>query len=148
MDVRRVDPGLIPRRRHRVLRITAACCLTLGIVLLLADAVTFAAGLYFLFASLATSPPQAGGQPAPIIGVDMTDLLSGPELLVLLPWAFGLFTGLSLVMAGGLTRLMIHVEENTRASAQTLNEIRSQLGAVNPGGGPAGAQGNGPSAGT
>jgi hypothetical protein len=114
----------------------------------LASAGTLAAGLYILFAPLATSPTQAGGQPSPIIGIDMTDLLLGPGVLVLLTWAFGLFTGLSLVLAGGLTRLMIHVEENTRASAQALNELRSQLGAGNPGGGPAGAQGSGPSTGT
>src|SRR5262249_21743837 len=43
-------------------------------------------------------------------------------------WSFGfLLSGLQLIGLGGLFRLMIHLEENTRASAQFLDQIRSHM---------------------
>jgi hypothetical protein len=63
----------------------------------------------------------AGGPlPAPL------HVLAGYALL----WSFGiLFSGLQMVALGAFLRLMIHVEENTRASAQALDRIRSRLDA-------------------
>jgi hypothetical protein len=49
-------------------------------------------------------------------------------------WSCGiLFSGLQLLALGAFLRLMIHLEENTRASAQALDRIRSRLEA-NPAG--------------
>jgi hypothetical protein len=38
-----------------------------------------------------------------------------------------MITGLQLVACGALFRLLIHLEENTRASAQFLDKIRLRL---------------------
>lgn len=52
-------------------------------------------------------------------------------------WAFGiLFAGLQLIALAGFLRLMIHLEENTRATAQALDRIRSGLEARQAGAGP------------
>ena len=52
-------------------------------------------------------------------------------------WSFGiLFAGLQLIALGAFLRLMIHVEENTRASAQMLDRLRSRLEASPEGGEP------------
>jgi hypothetical protein len=43
-------------------------------------------------------------------------------------WSFGfLLSGFQFIGLGGLFRLMIHLEENTRASAQILDQIRSHM---------------------
>jgi hypothetical protein len=43
-------------------------------------------------------------------------------------WAFCIaISGLQLIALGALYRLMIHMEENTRASAQALETIRDRL---------------------
>jgi hypothetical protein len=43
-------------------------------------------------------------------------------------WSFCiLFSGLQLIILGAFCRLMIHLEENTRASAQMLDKLQSRL---------------------
>ncbi len=42
-----------------------------------------------------------------------------------------LFSGLQTIAMGAFLRLMIHLEENTRASEQMLDQMRSRLG-MNP----------------
>ena len=71
----------------------------------------------------------------PFVGPRVNVLPLAPWLsaTVALFWSFGLlFAGLQTVAMGTLCRLMIHMEENTRATAQVLDQIRSRLEGVEP----------------
>jgi hypothetical protein len=112
----RITPFREPGPRYTALRVIGFLCTLIGTILLLIGVgLMLVAGLYALAAS--------GG---PVAVPPQMQILASFSLL----WSFGiLFSGLQLVALGGFLRLMIHVEENTRASAQALDKIRSRLDA-------------------
>ena len=98
--------------RYPALRVVGLLCSLAGTILMVIGCLLLAfAGLYALAerGGPVAVPPQ---------------VVAGVSLL----WSFAiLFSGLQLIAIGGFLRLMIHVEENTRASAQALDRIRSRL---------------------
>ena len=110
----RITPFREPGPRYTALRVIGFLCTLIGTILLLIGVgLMLVAGLYALAAS--------GG---PVAVPPQMQILASFSLL----WSFGiLFSGLQLVALGGFLRLMIHVEENTRASAQALDRIRARL---------------------
>ncbi len=114
-------------RRYYSLRIIGAIFTLIGFMLLLLGAALLAFGLY----GLATG---SAGQPAPSANpmlphaqstVVLRELLGGALGII---WSIGLIVGgLQFAALGAFVRLMIHVEENTRASAQLLNKIARRL---------------------
>lgn len=92
--------------RYATLRVVGAACSVLGGFLLVAGALLVAVGL---------------------IGVttDLIRPINGVGVGVALIWSIGLFaSGLQALAFGAFVRLAIHVEENTRATAQALDKLR------------------------
>jgi hypothetical protein len=115
------------RERYHGLRIVGAFFTLLGFLLLATGTLVLAYGLYLLVtAGTGESPPEPG--PFTIrhtgwlfAGVDMRVILS-----LLYSFCF-LLAGLEHIAMGALCRLFIHLEENTRATAQALDKIRTRL---------------------
>ncbi len=92
-----------------------------------------------LWILLGTIVMVMGGMAIAVIGyfaIAARDAPTGPSLSfgmgIYALWSFGLaISGLQLIAMGALCRLMIHLEENTRVSAQALERIRDRL-ADNP----------------
>jgi hypothetical protein len=115
-----------PGPRYPALRVIGFLCTLLGTILAAIGAGLLIYGLY----ALATTGPALPANPAPAAGPQ-------PQIIAVLPplvagfsllWSFGiLFSGLQLIALGAFLGLMIHLEENTRASAQMLDELRSRL---------------------
>ena len=98
--------------RYPALRVVAILCSVAGTILMVIGVgLLVLAGLYTIAerGGPVTVPPQ---------------VVAGVSLL----WSFAILaSGLQFIAVGGFLRLMIHVEENTRASAQALDRIRSRL---------------------
>ena len=95
--------------RYAVLRIVAAICTFLGLVLLALGTLLLVVGITALLTDLVK----------PIYGV-------GAGIGVI--WSFWLLIpGLQILAMGAFFRLAIHVEENTRATAQALDKIVAGL---------------------
>jgi len=115
------------RERYHGLRIVSAFFTVIGLLLLATGTLVLAYGLYPLVTGApGESPPDAGPftirQTAPLFpGADMRVLLS------LLYSVCFLLAGLEHIAMGALCRLFIHLEENTRATAQALDKIRTRL---------------------
>jgi hypothetical protein len=110
----RIESFREPRPRYPTLRVIGFFCTLFGVIL-----IGIGAGL-MLLAGLQALAGAGGPLPAPL------SVLAGYALL----WSFGiLFSGLQMLAVGAFLRLMIHVEENTRVSAQVLDRIRSRLDA-------------------
>ncbi len=93
--------------RYPVLRFVAAACSLLGVVLMALGMVLFGFGVTLIY--------QADGLP-----------WNGVGLIPFAIWASGLFLGgVQALALGSFYRLAIHVEENTRAKAQTLELLRA-----------------------
>jgi hypothetical protein len=96
-------------------------------MLLFLGAALLVFGLYTLLAGATSGPPQGVvrlGAPR----VDVTPLGSWLGGTLSLLWSFGLLlSGLQLVALGTVFRLFIHLEENTRATAQILDKIRLRM---------------------
>jgi uncharacterized membrane protein len=114
-------------RSYYSLRIIGAIFTLIGFVLLLLGAALLAFGLY----GLATG---SVGQPAlsanPMLPRAQSTVVPSALLGGALPiiWSIGLIgAGLQCVALGAFVRLMIHVEENTRASTQLLKKIARRL---------------------
>jgi hypothetical protein len=114
-------------RRYASLRIIGLISAMIGAVLLALGALLLVYGLYTLAqgmqsASLHGAAPLAAG---PSHAVSLAPWLNGPFALF---WSFILLlTGLQSLAMGALFQLMIHLEENTRASAQFLDRISSRV---------------------
>lgn len=105
-----------PGPRYPSLRIVGSVSAVLGAIMLVLGAGALATIGYFALA--ARDAPSLG--PAPMMAAGIYTL-----------WCLGiLLSGLQLIAAAAFIRLMIHVEENTRASAQALHRIRSRLEAT------------------
>ncbi len=101
-----------PGPRYPVLRFVSGLCNGLGLLMLVLSGLLLAAGSINL--ALGTVGP-----------------MNGPVFAwIALLWALGLFaSGIHLIVVGSLIRLAIHVEENTRATAQALDQMRLAGGA-------------------
>lgn len=113
--------------RYKSLRIIGALFTLIGVALLAIGALLLGLGLYSLLAGTIGGPPTGAG---PFAGrpVGVMSLGAGLGGLLAFLWSFGfLLSGLQFVASGALFRLLIHLEENTRASAQSLDKIRIRL---------------------
>ena len=116
-----------PGQRYTNLRVIAFLSTLIGVLLLIAGVALLGFGLYGLATAgdapareMNPAPPFPGPQVAPV----PSPLFAGFYVL----WACGiLFAGFQLVGVGAFLRLMIHVEENTRASAQILDGFRARM---------------------
>jgi hypothetical protein len=115
----------VPGPRYPALRVIGFLCTVLGTILTMVGAGLLIYGVY----ALATVAPALPTNPAPVavpqphVVAILPPLVAGFSLL----WSFGiLFSGLQLIALGAFLRLMIHLEENTRASAQMLENLRSR----------------------
>jgi hypothetical protein len=84
-------------------------------------------GLYLLVtAGAGESPPEAG----PFTIRQTRPLFAGADMRVILSLLYSfcfLLAGLEHIAMGALCRLFIHLEENTRATAQSVDKIRARL---------------------
>jgi hypothetical protein len=97
-------------RRSGLLLGISSICIIVGVLLLVAGALLLSLAVYAF-----VSPSQA------------LQLASGPGGMLLLLWSAGLLIGgLQFLAAGAIFRLMIQLEENTRATAQLLDEARAR----------------------
>ncbi len=113
--------------RYKPLRIVGAFFTLIGAVLLAIGAVLLVVGLYALLSVTTDAPLPGAGQFAAreVPGLPFHVGLGGMLALV---WSIGLLlAGLQHIALGALCRLLIHLEENTRASAQSLDKIRTRL---------------------
>jgi hypothetical protein len=98
--------------RYPVLRVLATICHGIGLLLLALAGLLLAAGIVSFAGQLAG--PMNGSY----------GIYAGVALI----WSFGLFAaGIQSLAMGSLFRLAIHVEENTRATAQALDRLRSDM---------------------
>jgi hypothetical protein len=103
-----------------VFRLLGAALLVIGVGLLVY-------GLYLLVVRMAGLPAQGT---TPLAAVPGNTVTLGPWLDVsfALLWSFVLMlAGLQNIGMAAFCQLMIHLEENTRASAQFLDRIRSRV---------------------
>jgi hypothetical protein len=112
--------------RYSFLRIIGALFSLIGAVELTIGGLLLAFALYTLLAAT-TVEPSAGVGPftADQVRVVFHAFLRGPNSL-LLSCAF-LLSGLYFAALGGVIRLLIHLERNVRAFAQSLDKIRMSL---------------------
>lgn len=97
--------------RYPVLRFAASGCTWLGFLLLSLGALLILVGVAALMTDLPRPYHGAG-----TAGIAIT-------------WSIGLlFSGFQSLAMGSFFRLAIHVEENTRATAQALDKLREGLG--------------------
>ena len=120
-------------RRYPALRVIGFLCTVIGAALMTGGGFMLIYTLYTLSTVSGGAAPPAN----PIRGEPVLTLLT-PWLMVggiSLIWSFGiLYAGLQLIALGAFLQLMIHVEENTRASAQMLDRLRTRLEASPEGG--------------
>ncbi|MGO9468169.1 MAG: hypothetical protein ACLQIB_57600 [Isosphaeraceae bacterium] len=114
-------------RRYYSLRIVGAIFTLIGFMLLLLGAALLAFGLYGLATgSGAQSAPGENPMLAHARSTVVLPVLLGGVLPII--WSIGLIVaGLQCVALGAFVRLMIHIEENTRASTQLLKKIARRL---------------------
>jgi hypothetical protein len=123
------------KRRHGLLRVIASICTLIGGAMLVSGMLLLAFALYAALATTPPTPPVApggfGGPPA-----KAAPLIGGLGATISAFWALGILVGgLQFLAAGALVRLMIQLEENTRASAQILDRVRMRLEPVEDGAG-------------
>jgi hypothetical protein len=112
---------------HKSLRIIRALFSLLGAVLLALGTLLLVFGLYALLAGKTGEPSPSAG-PFAVRPVGVLPLGAGLGGIISLLWSFALLlSGLQFVALGALFRLFIHLEENTRASARSLDKIRIRL---------------------
>jgi hypothetical protein len=113
--------------RYAALRSIAMISTGIGVVFLVIGIALLAVGLYGFLAGVGSEPPTGGAPPAAhaFNVVPLANHLGG--VLSMLWSLMCLISGLQFLAMGALCRLAIHVEENTRASAQCLEKIRLRL---------------------
>jgi hypothetical protein len=117
--------------RYLSLRIISVVCSVIGTLLLAIGTLLLVYGLSTLLVGT-TGAPARGGDPVAArqgnVVLHVVPLAYGVGGAFSLLWSFGsLLSGLQFVALGTLFRLAIHLEENTRASAQSLEKLRSRL---------------------
>ena len=113
--------------RYKPLRLVGALFTLIGTVLLAIGAVLLVVGLYALLAITTNEalPGMGHFEVRQVPGLPFNLGLGGVLILI---WSIGLLlAGLQHIALGALCRLLIHLEENTRASAQSLDKIRTRL---------------------
>lgn len=114
--------------RYTALRFIGVIFTGLGAVFLAVASLLLVFGLYALFAG-GTVQPTTGEVPFSIAArpqnvAPFAGFWGGALSAV---WSLGfLISGLQFLAMGALFRLLIHVEENTRISAQSLEQLRSR----------------------
>jgi hypothetical protein len=99
----------------------------IGVVLLVVGIVLLGFGLHGILTA-ATSEPSRGPDPFIVRPAYDVPIVNGLGGVVYTLWSLGcLLSGVQFLAMGTLYRLAIHVEENTRISAQCLESIRSRL---------------------
>jgi hypothetical protein len=117
--------------RYATLRLIGALSTSMGAILT-------AVGICLLLFSLYTLATRGWGATPPLNQVELAGTQSTPVPFLLLGgfsllWSLGiLLSGLQLIATGAFFRLMIHLEENTRASAQMLERMRSRPEGAEP----------------
>jgi hypothetical protein len=117
-------------RRYTALRVIGFLFTLIGLILLAIGGCLLGYGLYMLASGVA---PVAAPLPNPEGPFPGPQAIRAPfpwtmQAGLLLLWSVGLlFGGLQQIALGAFFRLMIHMEENTRASAQVLDRLRSRL---------------------
>jgi hypothetical protein len=124
-----------PERRHGLLRVIAWICSFIGGVLLVLGTLLLAFAIYAALVTTSPPPPAApGGFGRPPANVAPLTVGLGATLSAF--WALGILVGgLQFLAAGALFRLMIQLEENTRATARLLDRVRTRLEPVEDGAG-------------
>jgi len=114
-------------KRYKSLRIIGALFTLIGAVLLTIGGLLLVFGLYTLLAGTTGEPPPGAG-PFAARQVRVVSLFTGLGGTLSLLWSFGfLLSGLQYTALGGMIWLLIHLEENMRAFAQSLDKIRMRL---------------------
>jgi hypothetical protein len=114
-------------RRYASLRVLGVVSMLLGAVLLAVGALLLVYGLYALAQGMLSVSVREAAPLAAVPGnaIPLAPWLNGSLALL---WSFFLLLmGLQNLAMGALFQLMIHLEENTRASAQFLDRIRSRV---------------------
>jgi hypothetical protein len=118
--------------RYTSLRLVGGLFTVLGALLLSGSCLLLAFGLYTLRSGV-TAPPPLETAPFAAHSVSFLSTLGriGGGWWIL--WSFALFmSGLQSVAMGALIRLVIHLEENTRVSAQCLEQLRLRTEPADP----------------
>jgi hypothetical protein len=116
-------------RRYTALRVIGFLCTLIGLILLPIGGGLLGYGVYVVASGGATAAvpppnPEFFSEPRVINVLTPWSLFARFSLL----WSFYiLFSGLHLIALGAFFRLMIDMEENTRASAQMLDKLQSRL---------------------
>jgi len=113
--------------RYLTLRIVGMIWIGIGAVLLVVGTVLLAFALHGILVGT-TSGPSRGADPFTVRQINVVPLVNDRAGALYALWSLGcLLSGLQFLAMGALCRLAIHVEENTRISAQCLESIRSRL---------------------
>ncbi len=114
--------------RYKILRFLGDLLIGSGAFLLTVGTVLFVFGVYVLCRA---STDQTQGVDHFVGSVNVTRWVAGLSGTVVLMWSiFSTLAGLQLIGYGAFLRLMIHLEENTRASAQALDKMRVSLESI------------------
>lgn len=115
------------RERYHGLRIVGAFFTVLGFLFLAAGTLLLAYALYLLITG---ATGETSSEPGPFAVRQSVQIFPGADLRVVLSLVYSfcfLLAGLQQIAMGALCRLLIHLEENTRATAQALDVIRSRM---------------------
>jgi hypothetical protein len=113
--------------RYQSLRIVSAFFVLIGAALLAIGALGLVFAVYTLLAVQPGGPPQETG---PFAARPVSGMFQGVDMRVMLSliWSVAfLLAGLQQIAMGAVCRLLIHLEENTRATAQLLDKVRAKL---------------------
>jgi hypothetical protein len=116
-------------RRYTALRVIGFLLTLIGVLLLAIGGGLLGYGVYL---AASGGVPAAAPPPKPEFfpELQVTNVPTPWSLVARfsLLWSFyGLFAGLQLIALGAFFRLMIDMEENTRASAQMLDKLQSRM---------------------
>jgi hypothetical protein len=113
--------------RYLTLRIVGLVCTVIGAVLLVVGTVLLVVAVHVLVAGMTSEPPRVVN-PFAVHAASVVPFAYSLGGALTALWSLGfLFSGLQFLAIGTLIRLAIHVEENTRMSAQCLEKIRVRL---------------------
>ncbi len=120
--------------RYASLRVVAFFFKLLGFAFLGCSGLLLAIGLYILGGGTIGTPPPQGLGPFAGQQASLWPLSSWLGATLPLIWSLAfLISGLQMIAIAVLFQLMIHLEENTRATAQILDRIRSRMEPVQEG---------------
>jgi hypothetical protein len=115
------------RERYMLLRVIGFLFVLIGSVLLVLGGYLLVLGIQTLAAEPSGGPPLGGG-PFVVREVGSRSSIAGLSGTLYLAWSCAaLISGLQSIVVGLLLRLLIHLEENTRASAIALDKLRQSL---------------------